>query len=184
MRARAFTWVLTRSCQFTTDFGEAVMDFGPRAMLTAGISRENFSSALTALAALPEWSAGIASRTRTRQPEQGCRGTASSSRTLLSGISVSIVVTGERQDCQSYSRNTLPTRYMPVPVRTATSLSRSRKTTRLPYRRAARGRVKILRRRKRVCSIVRPAKDGPCLLQSFLQGARLRIVPRPDRKRR
>src|ERR1700686_5122098 len=39
-RARPFTCVFTRSCQSTTDFGEAVMVFAPRAMFAAGITRE------------------------------------------------------------------------------------------------------------------------------------------------
>src|SRR6266850_6193356 len=62
MRARAFTWVLTRSCQFTTDFGEAVMDFGPRAMLTAGIRRETSPARWPAPCGAAKVSAGIASR--------------------------------------------------------------------------------------------------------------------------
>src|SRR5256885_2245274 len=40
MRARAFAWVFSISFQFTTDFGEAVIFCEPRAMLTAGITRE------------------------------------------------------------------------------------------------------------------------------------------------
>src|ERR1700719_2695394 len=39
-RARPFTCVFTRSCQSTTDFGDAVMVFVPRAMFAAGITRE------------------------------------------------------------------------------------------------------------------------------------------------
>src|SRR5262249_52296068 len=40
MRARPLTCVFTRSFQFTADFGDAVMFLEPRAMLTAGMTRE------------------------------------------------------------------------------------------------------------------------------------------------
>src|ERR1700674_2414320 len=62
IRARPLTWVFTKSCQFTTDFGEAVMDFDPRAMLTAGIRRETSPARCPAPCGAAKVSAGMASR--------------------------------------------------------------------------------------------------------------------------
>src|SRR5271169_767533 len=62
MRARAFTWVFTRSCQSTAVFAEAVMVFPLRAMLTAGITRETSPARCPAVCGAAQMSAGIAIR--------------------------------------------------------------------------------------------------------------------------
>src|ERR1700674_2795818 len=62
IRARAFAWVFTRSCQSTAVFADAVMVFGPRAMLTAGITRETSPARCPADWGAAQMSAGIAIR--------------------------------------------------------------------------------------------------------------------------
>src|SRR5260370_6152647 len=59
MRARAFTWVFTRSCQSTGVFAEALMVFPVRAMLTAGITRETSPARCPAACGAAHTSAGI-----------------------------------------------------------------------------------------------------------------------------
>src|SRR5216684_1423014 len=62
MRARAFIWVFTRSCQSTAVFADAVMVFPLRAMLTAGITRETSPARCPAAWGAAQTSAGIAIR--------------------------------------------------------------------------------------------------------------------------
>src|SRR5260370_14912088 len=62
IRARAFTWVFTRSCQSTAVFGDAVMVFPLRAMLTAGITRETSPARCPAAWGAAQTSVGIAIR--------------------------------------------------------------------------------------------------------------------------
>src|SRR5260221_6117015 len=59
IRARAFTWVFTRSCQSTVVFADAVMVFPLRAMLTAGIMRETSPARWLAAWGAAQTSAGI-----------------------------------------------------------------------------------------------------------------------------
>src|SRR5712692_5017750 len=59
MRARAFTWVFTRSCQSTAVFADAVMVFPPRAMFTAGITRETSPARSPAAWGAAQTSAGM-----------------------------------------------------------------------------------------------------------------------------
>src|SRR6266852_8008584 len=59
MRARAFTWVFTRSCQSTGVFADAVMVFPLRAMFTAGITRETSPARCPADWGAAQTSAGI-----------------------------------------------------------------------------------------------------------------------------
>src|SRR2546422_2208876 len=60
IRARASTWVFTRSCQSTAVFADAVMVFPLRAMLTAGITRETSPARCPAAWGAAQTSAGIA----------------------------------------------------------------------------------------------------------------------------
>src|SRR5437773_1593050 len=60
MRARAFTWVLTRSSQSTEVFADAVMVFPLRAIFTAGITRETSPARCTADWGAAQTSIGIA----------------------------------------------------------------------------------------------------------------------------
>src|SRR5437773_9487221 len=60
MRARAFTWVLTRSSQSTEVFADAVMVFPLRAIFTAGITRETSPARCTADWGAAQTSVGIA----------------------------------------------------------------------------------------------------------------------------
>src|SRR5450755_2322638 len=60
MRARPLTWVLTRSCQSTTDLVEAVMVFEPRAMLTAGMTRATSPARVLADCGAAKMSVGMA----------------------------------------------------------------------------------------------------------------------------
>ena len=62
MRARAFAWVFTRSCQSTAVFAEAVMVFPLRAMFTAGITRETSPARCPPAWGAAQTSAGIAMR--------------------------------------------------------------------------------------------------------------------------
>src|SRR5690349_13145308 len=62
MRARAFAWVFTRSCQSTAVFAEAGMVFPLRAMLTAGITRETSPARCPAACGAAQTSAGIEMR--------------------------------------------------------------------------------------------------------------------------
>src|SRR5260370_9314645 len=59
MRARAFTWVFTRSCQSTGVFAEALMVLPLRPMLTAGITRETSPARCPAAWGAAQTSAGI-----------------------------------------------------------------------------------------------------------------------------
>src|SRR5580692_6617923 len=74
MRARAFTCVLTRSCQSTTDFVEAVMVFEPRAMLTAGITRETSPARCPAAWGAAQVSAGIVMRNESSKATPKAKG--------------------------------------------------------------------------------------------------------------
>src|SRR6266576_294925 len=60
MRARAFTWVLTRSSQSTEVFADAVMVFPLRAIFTTGITRETSPARCTADWGAAQTSVGIA----------------------------------------------------------------------------------------------------------------------------
>src|SRR5260370_9658680 len=123
------------------------MDFDPRSMLTAGIRRETSPARCPAPCGAAKASAGIASRSESETARPRAQGDfVFISRTLLNEIPVSIVVTGECPDCQSYLRDALPTLYMPVQAHAAISLSRRRETMRPPDRRAVRCPVKVLRR--------------------------------------
>src|SRR5437764_14545145 len=62
MRARAFAWVFTRSCQSTAVFAEAVMVFPLRAMFTAGITRETSPARCPPACGAAQTFAGIAMR--------------------------------------------------------------------------------------------------------------------------
>src|SRR5882762_4338931 len=59
MRARAFTWVFTRSSQSTAVFADAAMVFPLRAMFTAGITRETSPARCPADWGVAQMSAGI-----------------------------------------------------------------------------------------------------------------------------
>src|SRR5207244_13561595 len=62
MRARALTWVFTRSCQFTTVLAAAGMVLPLRARFTAGITRETSPARGPVPAGAAELSQGIATR--------------------------------------------------------------------------------------------------------------------------
>src|SRR5882762_2394236 len=62
MRARAFTCVFTRSCQSMAVFAAALMVFPPRAMLTAGITRETSPARCPAACGAAQTSPGVAIR--------------------------------------------------------------------------------------------------------------------------
>src|SRR5260370_33101934 len=59
MRARVFIWVFPRSCQSTAVFADAVVVFPPRAMLTAGITRETSPARAPAACGAAQMSPGI-----------------------------------------------------------------------------------------------------------------------------
>src|SRR4029077_8533889 len=62
IRARAFTWVFTRSCQSTAVLADAAMVFPLRAILTAGITRETSPARCPAACGPAQTSAGIEMR--------------------------------------------------------------------------------------------------------------------------
>src|SRR6266849_8640711 len=73
MRARAFTWVFTRSCQSTGVFADAVMVFPLRAMFTAGITRETSPARCPAAWGTAQTSAGMEIRNeRSKASPKAC----------------------------------------------------------------------------------------------------------------
>src|SRR5262245_31083866 len=62
IRARAFTWVFTRSCQFTAVFAAAVIVFPLRAMFTAGITRDTSPARCPAACGSAQILEGIATK--------------------------------------------------------------------------------------------------------------------------
>src|SRR5712664_2171922 len=91
MRARAFTWVFTRSCQSTAVFADAVMDFPLRAMFTAGITRDTSPARGPADWGAPKHRPGSELQTEGKTATRRHTGTSSSSTTLLVLQPVSIV---------------------------------------------------------------------------------------------
>src|SRR2546429_5212548 len=69
MRARALTWVFTRSCQFTTVLAAAGMVLPLRARFTAGITRETSPARGPVPAGAAELSQGIATSQESRSEE-------------------------------------------------------------------------------------------------------------------
>jgi len=74
MRARALAWVFTTSSQSTTVLAAALTFFAPRAMLTAGITRETSPARCPAPCGSARMSAGIASSEDSRAASRQTHG--------------------------------------------------------------------------------------------------------------
>src|SRR5258708_22440807 len=112
MRARAFAWVFTRSCQSTGVFAEAAIVFPLRAMLTAGITRETSPARCPAAWGAAQLSAGIAIRIESNSASPKADGDFVFIKDSPGFTTVSIVVTGGRHKCQRQTGRLLPTLYM------------------------------------------------------------------------
>ena len=108
MRARPFTWVFTRSSQFTADFAEAVTVFDPRAILTAGITRATSPARVLELCGAALTFAGMAMHNDSKDAKAKAHGDL----VFIEGHSwareLSTVVTGDGRKCQLKIRKRCP----------------------------------------------------------------------------
>src|SRR3982074_1496892 len=95
IRARAFAWVFTRSCQSTAVFADAVMVLPLRAILTAGIPRETAPARCPAACGAAQTSAGIETRKDSKKASPKAYGDFIFIEDSPDFKPVSIVVTGE-----------------------------------------------------------------------------------------
>src|SRR5450759_444197 len=100
MRARPLTWVLTRSCQSTTDLAEAVKVFEPRAMLTAGITRATSPARELEDCGAASTSPGTAIQNEISSAKTNADGELVFILGTLLAQRLPTVVTGEQQKCQ------------------------------------------------------------------------------------
>src|SRR6202171_1637877 len=112
MRARAFTWVFTRSCQSTAVFAEAVMVFPLRAMFTAGITRETSPARWPAAWGAAQTSAGMEIRNESNKGNPKAYGGLVFLADPPCFKPVCIVVTGESRTCQRQTGSPLTPLYM------------------------------------------------------------------------
>src|SRR5437016_1989725 len=104
MRARALTWVFTRSCQFTTVLAAAGMVLPLRARFTAGITRE--TSPARGPVPVPAGAAELSQGIATSQESSIAKAMAHGDFLIIilaspRSTTLSIVVTGGPQNCQS-----------------------------------------------------------------------------------
>src|SRR5437016_9386396 len=113
MRARAFTWVFTRSSQSTAVFADALMVFPLRAMFTSGITRETSPARCPAGWGAAQMSAGIAIRDDNNRASPKAYGDfvfIEDSPGFAACIYRSY--SGEHPTCQRLTGSALPTPYM------------------------------------------------------------------------
>src|SRR5215831_15589611 len=113
MRARAFTCVFTRSCQFTAVFAAAGMVLPLRAMFTAGITRDTSPARCPTACGSAKLLGGIAIKQERSAAKLRAHGDFFVILDSPRNATLSIVVTGEVEGCQSSVQSPLSTIYMP-----------------------------------------------------------------------